>query len=196
MPVPVNAALAGPASYRVMPWKNGGGSTTELLVEPPGASLGAGFLWRLSMASVAASGPFSRFPGIDRSLLLLEGDGLDLEHAGHGRTRLLPLAEPARFPGEWDSTGTLLGGPCLDFNVMSDRARVGHRLTLLRPGPELTALPAAEPLLLFCVRGRAALPELGWTLEAKHLLRCQGGPVAVQALEADTVLLAVAIQVR
>ena len=55
---------------RTTPWKNGGGSTTEIAVEPSGASLDT-FAWRISVARVAADGPFSEFPGIDRTLAVL-----------------------------------------------------------------------------------------------------------------------------
>ncbi len=41
-----------------MPWKNGGGSTLELLQEP---AADGGFHWRLSIADVATPGPFSTF---------------------------------------------------------------------------------------------------------------------------------------
>ena len=50
------------------PWKNGGGCTTEIAIAPPGASLDA-FEWRISLATIAASGPFSAFPGVDRTLV-------------------------------------------------------------------------------------------------------------------------------
>ena len=53
--------------YRVMPWKNGGGTTTEVAVSPEGAGLDH-FDWRISMARVEQDGPFSTFPGIDRTL--------------------------------------------------------------------------------------------------------------------------------
>ena len=81
--------IFGPGDFRVMPWKNGAGSTTELLIDPPGATLAGGFRWRVSMATVAESGPFSSFPGLDRTLLLLEGEGMELDHGPHGRA-LLP----------------------------------------------------------------------------------------------------------
>jgi len=55
------------ADCLVMPWKNGGGTTTEIAVAPEGASLND-FDWRISMAHVGADGPFSSFPGIDRTL--------------------------------------------------------------------------------------------------------------------------------
>ncbi|MBM7325185.1 HutD family protein, partial [Agrobacterium sp. S2] len=49
-----------------MPWKNGGGVTTEIIVHPAKASM-ADFDWRISMANVAQDGPFSIFPGVDRT---------------------------------------------------------------------------------------------------------------------------------
>lgn len=49
-----------PETMRRMPWKNGGGITTEIAIAPPGATLDA-FDWRISTARVEAAGPFSRF---------------------------------------------------------------------------------------------------------------------------------------
>jgi environmental stress-induced protein Ves len=57
------------------PWKNGGGQTRELVCQPAGASL-QDFDWRISVATIAASGPFSSYPGVDRSITLLAGDGV------------------------------------------------------------------------------------------------------------------------
>ena len=55
-----------------VPWKNGGGTTCEIAASPAGAGMEA-FDWRLSMADVAADGPFSNFSDIDRTLVLIEG---------------------------------------------------------------------------------------------------------------------------
>jgi len=163
----------GPGDFRDMPWKNGLGSTTELLIEPPGATLAGGFLWRLSMAAVAASGPFSRFPGIDRTLLLLEGNGLELDHGAHGRAWLRGPLEPAVFAGEWATQGRLVDGPCRDFNVMSDRLKVRHEVRVLRPGAVAEPLPAAPTLLVYCARGQAVVTggQLEGPLRAGELLR-------------------------
>src|SRR5687768_11288563 len=61
-------------NYRRQPWKNGGGFTTELMVEPDGDR----WLWRLSIANVEQSGPFSDFAGYERTLMLLSGEGMEL----------------------------------------------------------------------------------------------------------------------
>jgi environmental stress-induced protein Ves len=162
----------GPADYRTMPWKNGAGSTTELLIEPPGATLAGGFRWRVSMATVAESGPFSRFPGIDRTLLLLEGQGLELDHGPHGRALLPGPLVPVRFPGEWTTSGRLLGGPCRDFNVMSRRDALLHEVVMLHVGVP-AALPEAPVVLAYCCRGSAQV-STGVELGAGELLRIDG----------------------
>lgn len=189
----------GPGDYREMPWKNGGGSTTELLIEPPGATLAGGFLWRLSMAAVADSGPFSCFPGLDRTLLLLEGQGLELDHGPHGRASLPGPLEPVSFAGDWTTWGRLLAGPCRDFNVMTQRARVRHQVHILRPDPS-TPLPAAPTLLLFCARGAARVAgDRDWPgerLDAGELLRIDepGSTALTVAAEAEgTALVAVSL---
>ena len=63
-------------------------STTEIAIYPEGAGLsGAGFIWRVSIAEVAVDGPFSRFPGYDRHIMTIAGNGMMLEAEGHGGDR-------------------------------------------------------------------------------------------------------------
>jgi hypothetical protein len=182
--------ILGPADYREMPWKNGGGSTTELLIAPPGATLAGGFRWRVSMAAVPASGPFSSFPGIDRTLLLVAGNGLDLDHGPHGRARLAGPWEPVAFSGDWATQGRLLDGPCRDFNVMTARDRCRHRVTVLRPGPLPADLPAAPTLLVYCAGDPVTVA--GQALGTGCLLRLdEGGPVAAVGGTGDECLLVV-----
>ncbi|EXS68700.1 MULTISPECIES: HutD family protein [unclassified Sphingobium] len=52
-------------------WRDGGGATRELAVGPPSLVNEDGFAWRISVATIDADGPFSRFDGVDRSLLVL-----------------------------------------------------------------------------------------------------------------------------
>lgn len=101
-----------------MPWKNGGGSTTELfrIKNPHNDS----FYFRLSCASVSFDGPFSLFPNIDRILILLSGNGFNLEGPGLHTSMKTPLS-PLYFEGETPINCTLVDGPCRDFNVMTDR---------------------------------------------------------------------------
>lgn len=106
-----------------MPWKNGGGSTREVVCQPPGAGMDR-FDWRVSIASITQSGPFSVFPGIDRSIALLEGDGVQLRAPGHFDHRLDTPAQPFAFAGDLAVDCTLLGDASTDFNVMTRRGVV------------------------------------------------------------------------
>ena len=79
-----------------IPWKNGGGSTRQLAIHPPQASLDD-FAWRISCARVRGAGPFSAFPGIQRSLALLEGELLLQRQSG---TMTLRAGGEASFRGQ------------------------------------------------------------------------------------------------
>jgi hypothetical protein len=108
--------------YPSRPWKNGGGTTRDIFVSPPDASLDE-FDWRLSLAQVDRDGPFSRFDDVDRTLVLLSG-AMTL-HEPDRRIDLVP-GEPIAFPGERAITATLGGDSTLDFNVMTRRGRATH----------------------------------------------------------------------
>ena len=99
------------------PWRNGGGTTRELLSAP--TADGETFLWRLSVADVTDGGPFSHFPGIDRTLVLCRGVGMQLVVDGH--PRVLRLFEPVTFSGELPAAAVLADGPTVDLNVMTRR---------------------------------------------------------------------------
>jgi environmental stress-induced protein Ves len=105
-----------PSAYRTMPWKNGGGVTTEIYASP---SSGA-FDWRVSIATVNADGPFSNFIGYERHIMTLSGAGMALDIEGRGKFNLEPL-EPFSFSGDAQVYGFLLQGAVLDFNLMVRR---------------------------------------------------------------------------
>jgi environmental stress-induced protein Ves len=141
------------ASQRVMPWANGGGSTREVAIDPPGASLATGFRWRVSRAHVATDGPFSVLPGVDRSLWLHRGDGMVLAFAEH-TVALDRAGQRVDFAGEANVHATLLGGPCDDVNVMvaRDAVRADCELRELAAGERLD-VPAAPQQLLLALAG-------------------------------------------
>lgn len=135
-----------------MPWKNGGGETIELAVAPPGAGLDD-FDWRISCARVAAGGPFSAFPGVDRSLAVLDGAGLRLA-CGDGATHSLTVdSAPLAFAGELAVEATLLGGPVGDFNLMTRRGRWRHRLARQSQRGERRLAADADLRLVYCAAG-------------------------------------------
>lgn len=111
------------AEHRVMPWKNGLGTTREIAIDPPGAAMtDAQFRWRLSIADVGQSGPFSAFPGIDRTIMVIKGNGMVLTVAGQTPRRLDRRFEPFEFSGDATADCRLIDGPVQDFNLMVNRA--------------------------------------------------------------------------
>jgi len=127
------------AALTAAPWKNGGGITREIAVAPEVAGSGGDFLWRLSIAEVAGSGPFSVFPGVDRTLTILEGAGIKLDFT-EGDDQVIDVKwRPARFDGGRACVGQLIGGPVTDFNVMTRRPGVAHRVRLVRLADETLA---------------------------------------------------------
>ncbi|RVD63440.1 HutD family protein, partial [Mesorhizobium sp. M4A.F.Ca.ET.029.04.2.1] len=123
------------AGYRVMPWKNGGGTTTEITVSPGGAGFD-NFDWRISMARVEAGGPFSSFAGIDRTLCVLAGQGIVLDVAGRAPAELTAASAPFSFAADVPTAAALISGPITDLNVMTRRGRMTHtveRLTVAAP---------------------------------------------------------------
>ncbi|UPA25618.1 HutD/Ves family protein [Shinella oryzae] len=130
------------ADHRRMPWKNGGGETVEVIVHPRGAGL-SDFGWRVSMATVASDGPFSLFPGIDRTLAVLSGDGMALSIEGLGDRLLTPASQPLSFPADAPTMARLTGGPITDLNVMTRRGHFSHTLSRHAVSGSLR-LPAAS----------------------------------------------------
>ncbi len=122
--------LLSPADYRRTPWRNGGGRTTEIVSYPPGAGPNA-FDWRVSIAEVDRDGPFSTFPGVDRILVLLAGDGLRLEGTG-APIELRACGEPYAFDGGTPLRCALLGGPVEVFNLMVRHARMRGEVVVAR----------------------------------------------------------------
>ncbi|WP_043201380.1 HutD/Ves family protein [Paraburkholderia acidipaludis] len=147
------------------PWKNGGGVTREIAAAPaaavvvgsaPAGGAGAGldaFAWRVSVADVAQAGPFSRFDGVDRTLVLLEGAGMLLDEAGPA-ARTHALTQPldvARFAGEAAIEARLVDGPTRDFNLMVRRGAARGTLEVWRAATAQRFV--VQTVLLHCARG-------------------------------------------
>lgn len=129
------------AAQRRERWRNGAGWTREIhAAAGPGDALG--WSWRLSIAEIDADAPFSSFPGVDRELVLLSGNGLRLRFGDGdgGVAELLPPHDRLRFAGERSVTGELLDGPTTDFNLMWRRDAVAA---------ELWHRPLVGPMVLF-----------------------------------------------
>jgi environmental stress-induced protein Ves len=111
-----------------MAWANGGGFTHEVATSPEGAGLGD-FEWRISVAEVSESGAFSTFHGVDRVLVLLDGEGMTLTIDGVATPA--PRHQPVRFAGESTTSCALHSGPTTDLNVMVRRGACEARVRIL-----------------------------------------------------------------
>lgn len=143
------------ASHRRERWKNGGGWTREILRSPVEGDWG----WRVSVAEVGSDGPFSSFPGCDREIVLLAGQGMDLDFGDGESVRLAPPHGRLRFAGERAVSARLVEGPTIDFNLMWKREAVEAQL-LHRPivGSMLFFGEAGVSWVLYVTAGRVRTP--------------------------------------
>lgn len=165
-----------PADYRTVPWANGRGRTVELIRLTDDAG---DLVLRLSVADVVENGSFSMFPGIDRVLTLIEGDGFDLDFGGVAPTVTARTFEPIAFSGDWTTTATGVRSPSRDFNVMTPQGCHDVTVKLLPEGPSLWPAMGAENDRLgisafYVVTGSAIVGALGLYLQQHELLMIEG----------------------
>ncbi|MEO7744034.1 MAG: HutD family protein [Usitatibacter sp.] len=184
-------------NYRRQAWKNGGGFTTELAMEPNGEQ----WLWRLSIARVERSGPFSDFAGYERTIMLLSGDGMELDFGAAPSVRIVRREEPFVFDGGWKTTCRLIGGPVKDMNMMVDRKRAQANLRTLALTQEATIVEGSQCTLLYVLRGGAGFfcPDRDMAIARGELLRIDGGHASafqLRAMQPDTAIVAVGISLE
>ncbi|PWC46582.1 HutD family protein [Azospirillum sp. TSA6c] len=176
------------ADHRRVPWKNGGGVTTELAVEPSDDGRPDGrFVWRVSIADVVEPGPFSAFPGYDRLIAVVEGDGMRLSVDGAPPVERRRLDPAFAFPGEAAVWCEPTAGPIRDVNLMLDRASATGVLTLLAGSAAHRAnvhQAAGDVLLVHALAGTLTVtPEDGeaLTVPAGHSLLLRDAAALVEA---------------
>jgi environmental stress-induced protein Ves len=172
------------AGHVTMPWKNGGGVTTEIAVHPAGASLET-FLWRISMAHVASDGPFSRFDGVDRTLVLLDGHGMRLDIEDRTPVTLVEGSDPLPFPADVPTSAHLLDGPIRDLNVMTRRGQWRHAVERIAIQDGGTWTAAAPVSVILCGSNAVAIETAG----GKHVLNRDDAVIMETASAINLVLL-------
>ncbi len=135
------------SSFTATPWKNGAGITHEAIRVPP---TGEEFLWRVSVAQIDSSGPFSDFSGFDRKMALLQGRGIALVFGnGEAARELRSVGDYVEFDGASPACCELLDGPCVDLNlIVSKSLRTAARIERLREGAPVAAGPGETTLIL------------------------------------------------
>lgn len=174
------------------PWKNGGGITRELACFPHGAGLDD-FVWRVSIADVGQSGPFSHFPGVERIIMLLAGGGMRLRFDDGSEHDLSTPLQPFRFRGEAHLQATLARGPSQDFNLMLRRELADGDIRVWRAATEV--MPQDGFVLFHCAAG-------AWQAGAQRIDRHATllGPfdagIRLCPLQPDSILVGVRIRAR
>jgi len=143
------------ASFTATPWKNGGGITHEAIRVP---ASGEPFRWRVSVAHIDASGPFSDFAGYRRNMVLLQGAGIALNFADGKQRVLRRIGEVVQFDGALSTHCELLGGPCVDLNLMVSKSMgdVPVRVAQLDV-PLPVAASCHDSTLVFAIDGAVVL---------------------------------------
>ena len=178
-------------NYKRMPWKNGKGETVEIAVFPPGASVGD-FDWRISMATVADDGPFSVFEGIDRTLSVLSGEGLELFVSGQQPILLRQDTAPHAFAADIATSARLLKDTVTDLNVMTRRGRFIHNVSRLSiEGRTDIVARHAVTMVLATGRCRCAAEELS---DRDVVLLEQGETCTFEVLDSAQTLLVIGIE--
>lgn len=139
------------SDYTMVPWKNGGGITQDVLLLPARATHDD-FDIRLSLAPISAEGPFSSFPGIDRHITRLSEERLSLVFGSE--TRELKRLEPMYFDSAQQPRALLPDGAALVLNIMTRRGKWNAQVmpTTGSNGP-LLAAPDGGMVVLHAVTG-------------------------------------------
>ncbi|MGE0171675.1 MAG: HutD family protein [Oligoflexales bacterium] len=135
------------------PWKNGGGMTEELVAFPNAEN----YLWRISVASIRESGPFSLFEGFERVLIPLEGD-IVLKHDGTKPVKLEVL-KPYYFKGDWKTQCTLESAQAKDFNVIYRPGAVDVGIEVTTLEEEISVQKIGHRHFIYCVKGSCQFSE-------------------------------------
>lgn len=156
-----------------VPWKNGGGITRQIAIYPEDATLDT-FIWRVSAAVVEQAGPFSRFNGIDRFIVVTHGASMTLVCVAEQSRRCLQTGQTFAFPGETALVAELPDGPIQDFNLMVRRGQGLGELTVRHAAQQLVLGEGSA--VLYCVSGSFTILQLptgghGYRLQAGDSLQ-------------------------
>ena len=105
--------------HRAMPWANGLGTSYEVASD---RNANGEWTWRVAIAPVVLDGPFSVMPGVDRQLVVINGEGMTLSI--DGEIVECPPGRVVRFSGDSTTFARLVDGPFVDLGLMTVRDSV------------------------------------------------------------------------
>lgn len=167
-----------PNEFKTVNWKNGGGLTEELLVYPEVDP----FKWRMSVATIQSSGPFSFFRGYRRILVLLSGE-IAITHSHKSEVILQPM-NPYLFEGDMKTDCRLLSESSRDFNFIFNPDFVDCKLscTVVKAGDKVRLKEG--PCFVYVSEGRVRIHdstclETTYVLERHHLCQFEEQQLAI-----------------
>lgn len=138
------------------------GACGNVLAHVDGSALESEWDWRLSIAEIETDCAFSAFPGCDRVLVLLAGNGMRLAFDDETETELAPPHGRVMFAGERSVQCWLTDGPTADFNAIVRRDRckmqVYHRPLV---GSMVFFAEAGVLWAVYLISGRATVKSAG-----------------------------------
>jgi len=185
-----------PHHWQTQKWLNGGGITHELIKDDV-----ADWRYRLSIAEVAQDGPFSRFDGIDRIIMLLSGKGFELYFGGGHLQSMVTALQPFPFRGDDPVNCELIDGPVRDFNVMTRRGVSSAHVEMIALTRQRQSVVVGGLIhFVFGVQGQvfAELNEHGYLLDAEQMLIIEGetAPLQLSGLSDGAMAYSIAISTR
>ncbi|MFU0504776.1 HutD/Ves family protein [Pseudaminobacter sp. NGMCC 1.201702] len=139
-------------SYRSVPWKNGQGTTRDVLLLPAGASH-ENFDIRVSLAPIVGDTPFSAFPGIERVITCLS-DNLVVLVFADGREVQLDTLAPYRFDSSLSPSTRLPAGESQVLNVMTRRGRCNATVEITHGAAKNTLkVPSGGMVIVHAAQG-------------------------------------------
>lgn len=114
------------SNFKLMPWKNGKGVTTQIWLSPEGSEFALGqFHFRMSSASIEKNEEFSLFPGMERILIPIGGSGFQLNQDVYEKFEI------ARFSGDEKTICSLLKGTVVDFGIIYNPKMISVNVKIL-----------------------------------------------------------------
>ena len=102
------------SEHLAMPWANGKGTSYEIASDRDASNQ---WTWRVAIAPVVEDGPFSTLPGINRQLVVIDGNGMVLEVDGK-TVDCLP-GQVVSFSGDSTTSARLIDSPIVDVGLMT-----------------------------------------------------------------------------
>jgi len=153
--------ILDPASFQTVPWKNGGGTATDIAV---GLGAGGEVDWRVGTAAILRDGPFSDYEGVTRTFTIVEGPGVHLDFAGKG-TRTLDRDQPTRFAGAPAPFCRLRdGASATAFNLLTRDGAATGDVAIRRGHAADEPVPSAGIVVLYALEEAWRLTADGETL--------------------------------